>query len=132
MAKAMKVKQLLVTLPNKVGLLSEVTAAIAVAKVNITAICGYEMENNALFMMTTESNAKAKKALAPMGGTITEEDVIAVEMANKAGELMKISKKIADAGININYIYGTSAAGKTGACIVKTADDKKAIKLISK
>ncbi len=132
MAKATKVKQLQVTLSNKVGLLSEVAAAIAAAKVNITAICGYEMENNALFMITTESSARAKKALAPMGGTITEVDVIAIEMANKAGQLMKIARRIADAGININYIYGTSAAGKTGTCIVKTADDKKAIKLINK
>ena len=51
---------------NKVGLLSEIGTALAGAKVNITAICAYGMENKAYFMLLTESNAKAKKALSPL------------------------------------------------------------------
>ena len=39
MAKARKVREISFTMQNKVGLLWEVTAAIAGAKVNITAIC---------------------------------------------------------------------------------------------
>ena len=67
MAKARKVREISFTMQNKVGLLWEVTAAIAGAKVNITAICAYAMENTAYFMLTSDSNAKAKKALAPLG-----------------------------------------------------------------
>jgi hypothetical protein len=132
MAKAQKAKQINLTLPNRVGLLSDVTAAIAGAKVNIKAINGYEKNDNAVFVMTTESNAKAKKALASLGGTITEEDVIEVEMPNKAGELQKVTRKIADAGINIKYVYGTTAVAKSGICVIKTEEDKKVIKLINK
>ncbi len=65
MAKARRVKEISFTMPNKVGLLLEVTTAIAGAKVNINAICAYATENSAYFMLTTSSNAKAKKALAP-------------------------------------------------------------------
>ena len=79
MAKAKKVKEISFSMPDKVGLLSEVTTAIAGAKVNITAICAYAMENSAYFMLTTDSNAKAKKALAPLGFTIEEGDVVEVE-----------------------------------------------------
>jgi hypothetical protein len=53
-------------------------------------------------------------------------------MANKPGELQKIAKKIADAGIDIEYMYATAGAGKTAACVFKTGDDKKAIQVINK
>ncbi|MEW6418262.1 MAG: ACT domain-containing protein [Nitrospirota bacterium] len=132
MAKAKKSKQLSLIMPNRVGLLSEVSTAIASAKVNINAICAYEMEDKAYFMLSTDSNAKAKKALGPLGVEIKEEDVVAVEMLNKVGELQKVAKKIAEAGINIIYMYGTVGSGKSSICVFKTSDDKKAIKVINK
>jgi hypothetical protein len=132
MTKARKVKEISFTMPNRVGLLSEVTTAVAGAKVNITGICAYAMENNAFFMLTVDSNAKAKKALALLGADIEERDVVGVEMANKPGELQKVAKKIADAGINIDYMYGTAGKGKTTTCVFKTSDDQKMIKIIRK
>ena len=132
MAKARKVKEISFEMPDKVGLLSEVTTAIAKAKVNITAICAYAMENSATFMLTTDSNAKAKKALAPLGVTIEEVDVVEVDVSNKSGELQKVAKKITDGGIDIEYMYATAGKGKTATCIFKTADDSKTIKVINK
>lgn len=132
MAKARKSKQVSFTMPDRVGLLSEITTAIAKVKVNITAICAYEMEDKAFFMLSTDANARAKKALGQFGVEIREDDVISVDLPNKVGELQKVAKKIADAGININYMYGTASAGKSSICVFKTADDKKAIKLINK
>ena len=132
MAKARKVKEISFTMSDKVGLLSEVTTAVAKAKVNITAICAYAMENSATFMLTTDSNTKAKKALAPLSVTIEEADVVEVEVPNKSGELQKVAKKIADGGIDIQYMYATAGKGKTATCIFKTADDSKTIKVINK
>lgn len=132
MAKAKKVKQLSFGMSDKPGLLSEVTAAIAAAKVNISSICAYGMEGKAFFMLITDSNAKAKKALSRLGLKVDEEDVFAVEMPNKAGELQKVARKIADAGINIIYMYGTASAGKFSTCIFSSSDNTKAVKVINK
>jgi len=132
MAKARKVKEIGLTMANKVGLLLEVTEAVAKAKVNITAICAYAMENSAYFMLTTDGHAKAKKMLASLGAHVEEKDVVEVEMPNKPGELEKVATRIADAGINIEYVYGTARVGKTATCVFKTADDAKAIKVINK
>ena len=87
MAKARIAKEVSFTMPNKVGLLSEVTTAIARAKINITAICAYSMGNTAYFMLTTDSNTKAKRALEPMGVLIEERDVVEIEVSDKPGEL---------------------------------------------
>ena len=132
MARAKKTKQLSFSMSDRVGLLSLVSSTITKAKINITAISAYGMENKAYFMMATDSNAKAKKALTPLGIGIQEEDVIAVEIPNKIGELQKVAQRIADSGINIEYMYGTAGTGKTSVCVFKTADDAKAIRLINK
>ena len=132
MAKARKVKEISFTMPNRVGLLSEVTTAVAKAKVNITALCAYAMENSAFFMLTVDSNARAKKALALLGVGIEERDVVEVEMPNKPGELQKVARKIGDVGIDIEYMYATAGKGKTPTCVFKTSDDQKMIKIIRK
>lgn len=132
MAKARKAKEISFTTANKVGLLSEVTTAIAGANVNITTIWAYAMENSATFMLTTDSNAKAKKALTQLGVTVEEKDVVAVEVPNKPGELQKVAKKIADGDIDIEYMYATAGMSKTATCVFKTADNSRTIKVINK
>jgi hypothetical protein len=132
MAKAIKAKLLSFSTGDRTGLLSDVTTRLACAKVNISAICAYAMDDSAYFDMTTESNSKARKALAGLGLKIEEEDVVAVEMPNKAGELQKVAKKLADAGINITYMYGTTSSGRASTCLFSTSDNAKAVRLINK
>lgn len=132
MAKAKRSKQLSFTMSNKVGLLSEISTAISDAKVNITALSACEIDDKAYFMFITDSNTKAKKALSKFGAEIREEDILTVEMPNRVGELKKMADKIAQAGININYLYGTTGAAKTAICVLKTVDNKKAIRVINK
>ena len=77
MANAIKVKQLFFSLPNNVGLLMEITEALAKAKINVEAICAYAWEElDASFMMVTDDNTKAKKVLLKMGAKVDVEDVM--------------------------------------------------------
>jgi len=132
MAKAKKVKQITFTMPNRVGLLSEITQAVSDANVNILGIYAYEMGETAHFAMITDSIAKTKKALSSIGLEAHEEEVVSVEMPNKVGELKKVAQKISDAGINIEYVYGTTSSGKSSICVFKTSDNRKAIRVINK
>jgi len=131
MANAVKLNQLSFSLPDKIGLLAEVTAFITAAKINIEAICAYGMGDEGYFMIITDNNTKAKKVIAGMGAEVKTEDVIAVEVPNKMGQLQQIAKKISDAGIDISYIYGSPVKQKM-TLIVKTANDKKAIRALAK
>ncbi len=131
MAKTMKTKQLTFSLPNKIGLLSEVAEAVAKAKVNIEAICAYE-RGYGFFMMVVDDAAKAKKVLTRMGAEVYVEDVILVQLPNRVGQLEKISKKISAAGLNIIFMYGSPGKGKTGAIVLHTANDSKTMKLLEK
>jgi hypothetical protein len=132
MAKAKKVKQLSFEITDKAGLLSEITGVITGGKINLTAACAYAMGEKAYFMLNADSAAKAKKALSKLGITAQEDDVVEVEMPNKPGELDKVAKKIAGAGINIEYMYATAGTGKSSTCIFSTSDNKKTIQAINK
>ncbi len=83
-------------------------------------------------MMITNSHAKAKRVIAKMGTVVHEEDVIAVEVPNKVGQLENISKTVAGAGIDILFVYGSPGKGRTGTLVLKTLNDKKALALIRK
>ncbi len=131
MAKASKVKQLSFSMPNKVGLLMEVTSALANAKINIEAVCAYEWENEASFMLITDKTPKTKNVISKMGVKVEVEDVISLEVPNKVGQLHNAAKKIAAAGIDIYYLYGSPAKGKM-TLIFKTENDKKALKALTK
>ncbi len=131
MAKAAKVKQLIFSLSNRVGLLADVTSALASAKINIEAICAYE-RGYGYFMMVTDNNAKAKKVLLKMGADVHVEEVIMVEVPNRAGQLEKISRIVADADIDIHFVYTSVGKGKTANLILKTANDRKSLKLLKK
>jgi hypothetical protein len=130
-AKTVKMKQLSFSLPNRIGLLSELSTFLTAAKINIEAICAYGMGDEGYFMIVTDRNAKAKKVVSQMGAEVTVEEVIVVEMPNKVGQLRQVAKQISDAGVDIHYIYGSPMKGKM-AVIVKTADDKKAIRALKK
>jgi hypothetical protein len=131
MAKTIKSKQLTFSLPNKIGLLSDVAEAVAEAKVNIEAICAYE-RGYGFFMMVADDAAKAKKILTRMGANVHVEDVILLQVPNRVGQLEKISKKISDAGINVIFIYGSPGKGKTATLVLHTANDRKTMKLLEK
>ena len=53
-------------------------------------------------------------------------------MPNRAGALRTVAQKIADAGVDIVYMYGTAGTGRSALCVFKTVDDKKAIRAINK
>jgi hypothetical protein len=129
MAKAMRIKQLSFSLPNRIGLLSELSSFLTAAKINIEAICAYGMGDEGYFMIVTDNNAKAKKVIAQMGAEVRVEEVIAAEMANKVGQLRQAAKQISDAGVDIHYVYGSPVKGKM-TVIFKTADNKKALKAL--
>ncbi|MBW1739685.1 MAG: hypothetical protein JRJ42_00975 [Deltaproteobacteria bacterium] len=132
MAKATKSKQLTFYKANRVGLLAEVSTALAAAGVNMTGLCAYQMNKRAYFMVMTDNNAKAKRALKKIKTTAKEEPVIVVEMTNKVGEMEKIAAKLAEAGIDIKYTYGTAGSTRSTFCVFKTDKDAKAIKVINK
>ena len=100
-------KQVHIRTPNKVGMLAEVTGAIAGAGVNIDTLAAFVADNKANFMVITNNNAKTIDALKAY--EVKEEDVVVVELENKIGAATDMANKLKDAEIDLKYIYGTTS-----------------------
>lgn len=124
------------TFQDTIGLTAKLAASVAAENVNILAATGYSASSerrNAVFTLIVDDFAKAERALERIGAEeIHESSVIMVETPNKPGSLERITRIIADAGINIYYFYATTSSGKTATSVIKTADDAKAIKVLQK
>jgi len=129
-------KEITATFEDSVGLTAKIAAALAAENVNILAGTGNSASGarrKATFTLIVDDLAKAEKALDKIGADdIQDSSVILVETENKVGALERISRIISNAGINIYYFYSTTTSGKTASCVFKTADDKKAIKVLQK
>lgn len=127
--------QLVAKMPARVGLLADVTDAVKSAGVNITALSAYERDGQGKFLLVTDDNAKATAALARLNAEVKEKSVIEVDLTNEVGALQAVSRKLAEAGINIDYVYATTC-GVTCSCdtttaVIKTDDDAKAVGLLN-
>lgn len=131
MVKARRIKQLTFSLPNRIGLLSELTSFLTAAAINIEAIGAYGLADEGRFMLVTDNNPKAKKVIAHMGAEVRLEEVIAVEVPNKVGQLQQVAKKISDAGLDIVYVYG-SPVQRRMTLILKTENDRKALAVLNR
>ena len=132
MATATKVKQLSFEVPNKVGLMAEISATLGKSKINIISLFGIEVGDKAIIMLITSDNTSAKKLLKKMGADAGSTDVVTIEMPNKSAEFSKVSNIIAQAGIDIHTVMGTAGSGRSSMVVLKTSDDKKVLKLLNK
>ena len=128
--------EIMATFVDSVGLTAKVAAALAAENVNILAGTGYSASGprqKAIFTLIVDDLVKAEKALDMIGADeIQDSSVILVETENKVGALERIAKLISDAGIMIYYFYSTTSTGKMASCVIRTADDRKAIKVLQK
>jgi hypothetical protein len=130
MPSALIAKELVASLPAKLGLLAEVAAVVRGQGVNIKAVSAYERDGEGKFLLVTDDNAKAAEALKSMGASPREKSVVMVEMEDRPGALEEACKTLADAGIDIEYVYGASGLVGKARLVFSTSDDERAVKLL--
>jgi len=123
MAKVKLGKQLLAICENKIGMLADVCIEVSAVGVNIQAICAYAMENKARFMLVTDNNQKAKEALQAKGYEISEQEVVMLELPNRAGVLKEAADKLKAKGIDLQYIYGTTCSSERDCLLVLASNN---------
>jgi len=107
-----KVSQLSVFIENKSGRLADVTRALADANINIRALSIADTIDYGLLRLIVNDPISAKRVLADAAFTVTLTEVLAVEVPDRPGGLAGIIDILAQAGLNIEYMY--AFVGKSG------------------
>ncbi|MFH1622466.1 MAG: ACT domain-containing protein [Candidatus Omnitrophota bacterium] len=131
MSRAILDKQLIITVDNKVGTLAEVSGVISTSGINLIAVCAYAVDNKGFIMFVSENNKEAEKLLKEKGYEVREEEVILLNLDNKPGALQAVTQRVADAGIDLTFIYGSvEQKGKTSRIVLISEDNKHVLALI--
>ena len=99
-------KELIVTAKNNIGSLAVVAEALGGVGVNIEAISCYGFGEKAMFRVITGDATTAVKALSRIPELkVQESDIIIMKLSNRPGELGKITRKLANQGVNLESLY---------------------------
>jgi hypothetical protein len=121
-----KATQLYITLRNRPGSLAHLSQLFFQAGINVQAI----MATGSGPKMIVDNTQKAISILEKNKIPFTTDEVLVFELTNKPGQIAQIAKKIAEAGINIDYIYGTANPDQPkGYFIIEVAEIDKVLKL---
>ena len=118
--------QISVFLENKSGRLSEVTHALAEAGVNVRALSLAETIDYGVLRLIVDKPSEAKRALNAAGFTVTETEVIAVEMPDRPGGLAGIVDLLTQRDLNIEYLYAFVGQRGENAIVIFRMDDVSA------
>ncbi len=117
------IQQLSVFVENKQGALVETTGILTDCGINIRAMSLADTEKYGVLRMIVNNTAAAQKALGDAGFLTRITDVVAVTMPDKAGSLNRVVQLLAQAGVNLEYLYAFNNAGKNSAYVVLRVQD---------
>ncbi|MBI5232455.1 MAG: amino acid-binding protein [Coriobacteriales bacterium] len=101
----MNVRQLSVFIENKAGRVSEVSDTLGKAEVNIRGFSVSDTADYGIVRLIVDEPEKGAAALRDAGFTVKESEVLCVELTDVPGGLASVLKEVADAGVNIEYVY---------------------------
>lgn len=122
-------KELTIVAKNEVGALAQVAEALGSVGVNIEAISAYGKDGDAVFRIITPDPASAVKSVSklPAVKKVHEAEVIVLKMINRPGELAKITRKLANRGVNLESLYIVSRKIDTTEVAIKPVDEHFAL-----
>jgi hypothetical protein len=101
----MQVEQISVFLENKTGRMSEVTAILAEAGINIRALALADTSDFGVLRLIVDDNERANSVLKDNGFTVGKTEVVAVKVEDRPGGLNKILEILCSAELNVEYMY---------------------------
>ncbi len=101
----------IVDLENKPGELAKLAEAIAGQGVNITGFTGATCGDNGSVALITNDEAATRRALTDGRWTYRPVELVTAGLADKPGTLGMVTRRLADAGVNIEAAIPTGTSG---------------------
>ena len=128
----MPVKQIIVTLENVPGKLSEVSDYLGENGINIIALSVVDTADVSAVRFVANNPEKAANVLTSHGYVIRMSDVLAVETPNHPGGLNAVLKPLKEVSINVNYLYTCLGTGEKTVLIMGVDKMDEAIHVLKK
>lgn len=114
-----KIKELFVVVDNNPGALGELLGHLGREKVNIEAIGLFQD----IAKVSVSDFERAKNVLVQHNYQVETRDVLRIDLDNKPGSFALVASRLGNAGLNIDYCYGTVGKGMKSAAVIIDVED---------
>jgi len=97
--------EFVVAMENQPGRLASLTEALAAFGVNIEALTAYGHNADGTVRLIVDDAATTRRVLQEAALQNVENTVLTAVLPHRPGELARLTRSVADAGINIDAIY---------------------------
>ena len=112
--------ELSLRLQNTPGALARVCKVLSDERVNVLAL---SVESGGVLRMVVDNHVHAAGSLRDCQYAVEQRDVLYIQMPNSPGVLETVARLLADAGVNLEYVYGSALEEHTMAAIVVGVPD---------
>ena len=128
----MTVKQISVFLENRPGALAEFTRILEKSNIDLRALSLAESEDFGIVRVIVDDPYTTIQILKEEGYVCSVTKVIAVEIKDKPGALVKMLNALGDNNVNLEYSYAFLAKKANSSFMsLGVADNEKAIKVLT-
>ncbi len=124
------IKQISIFAENKAGRLEKITEKLKSANINIRAFTIAEAGDFGVMRMVVDKPEQAHNVLHDAGFTVSETDVLGIEMSDSPGGLHEISTVLGSNDINVDYAYAFSMATQKALLIIRVDNINNAIEVL--
>ena len=117
-----------VKLPNRPGELARLTEALHKGGVNIRTVSTEPKAE--VVRLVTDQPTKSREALKRADMEFSERNLLVAKLVDRPGELARISRVLANEGINIDAAYMLDKEGKNVHVALAVSDEQKAKKVL--
>ena len=122
----MSLKQLTIFVENKQGSLVDITDTLAQNNVNLRALSIADTQDFGLLRLIVNDNDTAVASLSDKGYVLKVTEVVGVKIGDAPGKLSKALSVLAEAGVNVEYLYAFMARTEKHAYVVLRPTDNAA------
>ncbi len=127
----MIIKQISIFVENKKGRLAEITETLAKAGANIRALSIADTTDFGILRLIVDKPDESAAALKEAGITVSVTNVIAVGIDDVPGAFSKPMRILADAEIDVEYMYAfITRKSERAYVILRVADNEAAAKVL--
>ena len=124
------IKQISIFAENKAGRLEKITGKLKSANINIRAFTIAEAGDFGVMRMVVDKPEQAHNVLHDAGFTVSETDVLGIEMSDSPGGLHEISTVLGSNDINVDYAYAFAMATQKALLIIRVDNINNAIEVL--
>ncbi|MEA3306237.1 MAG: hypothetical protein U9Q34_00445 [Elusimicrobiota bacterium] len=126
-------RQYTVFLPNIPGALNKFIDLFTKEKINIIGIASEIKDDSGIVKIAVEVDKRISYILTNAGFTTVETPLLSIDLTDKPGELLTLTKVLAEHTINITTVYGsTLGLNKPSRILLNVSDATKALDILKK